>query len=295
MAMEKIINYSFLAYRWGIISLIIIISFIGNASIPIDLQHHKPLINIDGCSMDNTAFQVGEEITYKLYYNLNFIWIPAGEAVFKVNDADNQYHLSVVGRTYKSYEWFFKVRDYYDTYIDKESLLPTLSLRDVKEGGYTVYDRVQFDQPNRQAIAERGRSKETIKEYHEIPLDDCMHDLLSIIYFTRNLEYDDLKKTSAIPVKVFMDKETHPLQVRYLGEETDKKIKGLGRFNTQLISPQVLVGDVFKEDDQVKIWVSDDENRIPLLIESPVSVGSVKAVLKDYKNLRYDLAAQIND
>ncbi|MFK7937083.1 MAG: DUF3108 domain-containing protein, partial [Saprospiraceae bacterium] len=247
----------------------------------------------DACAMENDAFQVGEEVTYKLYYNLNFIWIPAGEAIFKVAEKDNQYHLSVVGKTYKSYEWFFKVRDYYDTYVDKESLLPTLSLRDVREGGYTVYDRVQFDQLNRQAIAERGRSKETIKEYHEIELDDCMHDILSIVYFTRNLEYVELEQAKAIPIKVFMDKETHPLQMRYLGAEADKKIKGLGSFNTQVVSPQVIVGDVFKADDQVKIWVSDDGNRLPLLIESPLSVGSVKAVLKDYKNLRHDLSAKI--
>lgn len=294
MVKQKINNCFFTPSRWGITTLVLILTFIGKASIPMSIHQYQPPVYIDGCFMNNTAFQVGEEITYKLYYNLNFIWIPAGEAVFTVNDAAEQYHLSVVGRTYKSYEWFFKVRDYYDTYIDKESLLPTLSLRDVKEGGYTVYDRVKFDQPNRQAIAERGRTKETIKEYHEIELDGCMHDILSIIYFTRNLEYSDLKAATAIPVKVFMDKETHPLQVRYLGEEQDKKIKGLGRFNTQVVSPQVVVGDIFKEEDQVKIWVSDDGNRIPLLIESPVSVGSVKAVLKDYKNLRYDLAAQIN-
>lgn len=250
-----------------------------------------PASSSDACFIENKAFQGGEEITYKLYYNWNFVWIPAGEAVFKVTDEGEQYHLSVFGRTYKSYEWFFKVRDYYDTYIDKESLLPTLSLRDVKEGGYTVYDKVAFQQNERKAIAERGRTKETIKEYHEIELDGCMHDILSIVYFTRNLEFKALEEKQSIPVKVFMDKKANPLQVRYIGKEADKKIKGLGRFNTQVISPEVIVGDVFKEDDQMKIWVSDDGNRIPLLIESPVSVGSVKAVLKEYKGLKHDFSA----
>lgn len=286
-------NFPLLFYKKLIISsLILIVAFMVRA-LPQAVPPTETPVFADACAMENDAFAVGEEVTYKLYYNLNFIWLPAGEAVFKVAEKGDQYHLSVVGKTYKSYEWFFKVRDYYDTYVDKESLLPTLSLRDVREGGYTVYDRVQFDQPNRQAIAERGRTKETIKEYHEIDLDDCMHDILSTIYFTRNLAYDDLQEAQTIPVKVFMDKEAHPLKMRYLGAAADKKIKGLGRFNTQLISPQVVVGEVFKEGDVVKIWVSDDGNRLPLLIESPLSVGSVKAVLKDYKNLRYELSSQL--
>lgn len=271
-------------------SLVVITAF----DTPFTPQSTPVESNSDACFIENKAFQGGEEITYKLYYNWNFVWIPAGEAVFKVTDKGEQYHLSVFGRTYKSYEWFFKVRDYYDTYIDKESLLPTLSLRDVTEGGYTVYDKVAFQQNERKAVAERGRTKETIKEYHEIDLDGCMHDILSIVYFTRNLEFKDLEEKESIPVKVFMDKKANPLQVRYIGKEANKKIKGLGNFNTQVISPEVIVGDIFKEDDQMKIWVSDDGNRIPLLIESPVSVGSVKAVLKEYKGLKHDFLALLD-
>ncbi|MEL7020480.1 MAG: DUF3108 domain-containing protein [Bacteroidota bacterium] len=258
------------------------------------LSAPSPATLPDACTADNSAFAVGEEVTYKLYYNLNFIWLPAGEVIFKVAEQGEQYHLSVVGKTYKSYEWFFKVRDYYDTYVDKESLLPVLSLRDVREGGYTVYDRVKFDQDARQAIAERGRTKTTIKEYHEIALDDCMHDILSTIYFTRNLDYADLARVEQVPLHVFMDKKAHYLHMRYMGADSNKKIKGLGRFRTQIVSPQVVVGEVFKEEDGVKIWVSDDANRLPLLIESPLSVGAVKAVLKEYKNLRYDLSAQLS-
>ncbi len=250
-------------------------------------------ISYEPCRMENNTFEDGEEIVYKLYYNWNFVWLAAGEVTFKVKDLGNKYHLSAHGRTYKSYEWFFTVRDYYDTYIDKETLLPYISIRNVREGGYRLYDAVTFD-PNRNvAISNRGKSREVAKPT-EYSVDNCMHDILSIIYYTRNIDFNHLNEGAQLPIKIFMDKETWPLKVKYKGKESGKKIKGHGKFRTHRFTPEVIVGDVFKEDSQMSVWVSDDQNKIPLLIESPVSVGSVKVVLKSYKGLKYDFDAQID-
>lgn len=244
------------------------------------------------CRMENNTFEDGEEIVYKIYYNWNFVWLAAGEVKFKVEDLGNRYHLSAHGRTYKSYEWFFTVRDYYDTYIDKETLLPYISIRNVREGGYRLYDAVTFD-PNRNvAISNRGKSREVAKPT-EYSVDNCMHDILSIMYYTRNIDFNHLNEGAQLPIKIFMDKETWPLKVKYKGKDAEKKIKGQGKFRTHKFSPEVIVGEVFKEDSQMSVWVSDDQNKIPLLIESPVSVGSVKVVLKSYKGLKYDFDAQI--
>ena len=81
--------------------------------------------------------------------------------------------------------------------------------------------------------------------------------------------------------------------MKYFGKEENKRIKGQGRFNTHLFSPQLIAGEIFKENDQMKVWVSADQNKIPLMIESPVSVGSVVARLKSYKNLKYDFEAEV--
>ena len=259
-----------------------------------DLQNTKAPSSNDNyelCVMENTTFQHGEEIIYKLYYNWNFVWLSAGEVTFRVKEVGDQYHLSAYGRTYKSYEWFFKVRDYYDTYVDKETLLPQVSVRDVHEGKYTLYDKVTFDKKRNKAISFRGKSKDRAK-VTEYEVDPCMHDILSIIYFTRNVDLGDLDKEENIPIKIFMDKETWPLKVRYKGKEV-KRVRNRGKFNTIKFVPEVIAGTVFKEDAQMSVWVSDDENKIPLLIESPVSVGSVKVVLKSYKGLRYDFEAAV--
>lgn len=246
---------------------------------------------VEPCFMENKTFQGGEEITYKLYYNWGIMWLSAGEVTFKVNDMGSQYHVAVAGRTYKSYEWFFKVRDYYDTYIDKNSLLPKTAIRNVHEGKYKLYDEITFDQENKKASSLRGKTKDvaTKKEYN---LGECMHDMLSVIYYSRNIDFESYKEGEEFPVKIFMDKEVWPLNVKYKGKQSRKKVKGKGRFDTIKFSPQVVSGRVFKEGEEMMVYVSDDKNRIPLLIESPVSVGSVKAVLKNYKGLKYDMTAK---
>jgi hypothetical protein len=96
-----------------------------------------------------------------------------------------------------------------------------------------------------------------------------------------------------VPIKIFIDKKVWPLRIRYLGKVPEKRIHKLGRFNTLLMSPDVIKGYVFKEDDKLKIYASDDKNRLPLMIESPISVGSVKAVLKSYNGIRYPLSAYL--
>ncbi|MCB0520219.1 MAG: DUF3108 domain-containing protein [Lewinellaceae bacterium] len=247
------------------------------------------------CNTSNFAFQAGEELTYKVYYNWNFVWLSAAEITFRVIDDDDQYHYQVVGETYHTYDWFFKVRDYYDTWVQKDNLLPIMSIRNIEEGKYRLYDYLNFDQSRKTCYNERGKAKNDIRERKSYTLDGCMHDMLSILYFARNIRYDDYQPGDSFPIKIFADKETWPLEVTYRGKESGKKIKGLGKFDTMRFSPQVIEGEIFPKDTDMNVWVTDDSNRLPLIIESPLSVGSVKAVLKSYKGLRYSLNSFVND
>lgn len=251
----------------------------------------NPTVKKDYCMIENSAFREGEELTFKMYYNWKFVWVSAGEVTFRVQDAGDQYHVSAVGSTYKSYDSFFKVRDYYHSWLDKETLLPSVSLRDVEEGPYRLYDRIEFDRGQGVAKSMRGKSKDQA-ELTKYPVEQCIHDILSIIYFSRNLDFRNMREGEAFPIKIFIDKETWPLKVVYRGKEAKKRIRGQGRFDTMVFSPEVIAGNVFNEGAEVKVWVSDDRNRIPLQVESPLSVGSVKAVLKDYQGLKHSLDAR---
>ena len=242
------------------------------------------------CRQDNTAFSTGERVVYKLYYNLNFIWIPAGEVTFTVEDLGTEYKLVAVGETYASYEWFFKVRDRYESYVDKETLLPRRAVREIHEGNYDLYERIDFDQAGRTGVTYRGHTKtEAMAQPKPFTAETCLHDVLSSIYYMRNTDLSEVPANGLIPLSVIMSHEIYPLDVRLLGQAEEKKVKGLGRFDAYELVPQLVAGDVFDEDAEMRVWASAESSHVPLTIESPVSVGSVKAILKEHSRLRHPL------
>ena len=240
------------------------------------------------------GFAPGEELTYKVYYNLNFVWIPAGEVTFKVDDAGDQFHFTANGRTYSSYEWFYKVSDSYSSYVDKKTLLPIKCERTVKENKYQLYDNVQFDQETKSAKFERGRDANSINQRGDKKFDAAMHDILSVVYFSRTLNYDQTQVGQEFPIKVLLDEEVYPLKYKLESRE-QKNIRGLGKWDALLFSPQLVDGRVFTKEAKMKIWASNDANKLPLMIESPVAFGSVKVVLKSWKNLRSETTAKIKE
>src|SRR6185369_15837966 len=103
----------------------------------------------ESCSEQNNAFNPGEKLTYKVVYNWNSLWLNAGEVSFAVSDAvygsHKAYHVVGFGTTYKSYDWFYRVRDTYESYIDRETMMPLKFIRNVDEGGYLIYNNVTFN------------------------------------------------------------------------------------------------------------------------------------------------------
>lgn len=235
------------------------------------------------------SFKGGEELVYKLYYNWNFVWIPAGEVVFKVQDRNDHYVFSAHGRTYQSYDRFFKVDDYFETKVDKHTLLPETFYRDVNEGGHTIYNKIEFDQNSAVLTTQKGKTKEST-ELKTYEYQNCMHDILSIIYYMRTLDYGSFKNKQKFPVDVYMDFDHYKLNVFYDGVEKNKNIKGLGKYDCLVVSPLITGTELFEDDVATRVYASNDMNRVPLMIESPLSVGYVKAVLKTHKGLKGNLS-----
>lgn len=245
----------------------------------------------DGCRIDNKTFLPGEEIVYQIKYQWNLLKLNAGEAVFRVRETDDHYHIVVEGRTYGAFEWFYKVNDRFETFIDKESLLPEMFIRDVEEGKYRKFNKFIFDQNRGKIVSYVGRTQD-VAERKEVEVARCMHDMLSILYHVRNMDFSRIEAGESFPVQVFLEKE-YPLSVRLVNKYEEKRIRRHGKFMTHVFSPQVIESHIFKETDQMKVYVSTDDNKLPLLIESPLSVGKMQAVLKSYKGLRFDLDSGI--
>ncbi len=233
----------------------------------------------ESCGIQNEAFQNGEKLTYKLYYNWGYLWLSAGEVDFTVQDLGNEYHVKAVAKTYRSFDWVFKVRDTYEAYLDKETLLPNVTIRDVREGGYKLYDKLVFDRINGKVTSYRGDYASDAKP-KTYDINHCTNEMLSIVYYFRNVKFGEFDKGAEFPIDIFMDKDTWPLNVKYKGV-VSKKISGFGTRDYRKFSPQMITGDVFDDGGGVDVYVSDDNQQIPYLIELPLSVGVGKAILKE--------------
>ncbi len=240
------------------------------------------------CESENEHFNIGEKLTYTIYYNWGVLWIAAGEVTFEIKGNDLQYQYVSTGKTYKKYDRIFKVRDYFESNVDKESLLPTSFKREVEEGNYIRFDSITFDQSAHMVEEYFGKTKSSTEKFN-FQLEHCSHDLLSIIYFLRNTNIETLTVGDKLAMDVFFDKELFCLDLNYSEYKEGMKIKELGKHDVRVFQPTLITGNVFTEEAVMNIYISNDQNRIPLLIESPVTVGSVKAVLSNHTGLKYPL------
>lgn len=238
------------------------------------------------CGIRNIAFHNGESTTFKVFYTLAGMYIGAGEANFQVRltSLNNKpvYHVVGDGKTYSFYDSFFKVRDKYESYIDTFSLQPHRFIRDVYEGGYTKFQTVNFDH----------KANKAVTNYGTFDVPNCVQDVVSSIYYARNIDFDRYKTGDKIPFSMFLDDETYNLYIRYMGKETIKT--KYGKFRAIKFKPLLVKGTIFEGGEKMTVWVSDDKNKIPLRVESPISVGSVKVDMMSYRNLRYPLSSLVS-
>jgi hypothetical protein len=244
------------------------------------------------CAISNTSIGSAEKLVYKAYYNWEFVWVPAGEATFNFKDKGDTYEVTVYGKTYKSYDAFFRVRDYFKSVIDKETMYPMNFVRIVEEGNYRKFDSLVFDRKANSAFSFNGTSRANAKRKY-ILLNDCTHDLLSVLYYMRNINVNNHKNGDFIPTKLLFDEKIYPIKVRVTERKKSNHIKDVGTFNTVKVIPDLITGTVFKDGNRMHIWVTDDENKVPLLIESPLAVGTAKALLKSYSGLKNPMTSKI--
>ncbi len=237
------------------------------------------------CGIKNTAFIQGEVITMKVFYNSLGVFIGAGEATFTTSlerfNGKTVYHCVGEGQSYSFFDNFFKVRDRYETFIDTSNMLPMKFIRNVDEGGYKIYNNVTFNQATGTAISTKGVFKTT----------NCIQDVVSAMYYARNINFDKYKPGDKIPFDMFLDDEVYHLYIRYIGKENVKT--RYGKFRAIKFKPLLIKGTMFEGGEKMIAWVSDDPNHLILRVESPIAVGSIKVDMFGYKNLRYPLTSLV--
>lgn len=247
------------------------------------------------CADKNFSFQAGELIKYHAYYNWGFIWINAGEVEFRVQNAmyhkEKTYHLTAYGSTYKSYDFLFKVRDTFEVYTDKEYLQPLEYRRVTNEGSYHANYLYRFDTSKHQIIADIQKEDKVPRQIM-IPWKNCSFDLLTMVYKARNIDYSRYKPNEKIPISMVVDGAIHDIYIRYLGKEEIKNRDGR-KFKCLKFAPLLVEGTIFKSGEDMTVWVTDDKNRIPIIVEAKIMIGSVKAVFVGAEGVRHPITAEI--
>lgn len=237
------------------------------------------------CGIKNVAFQVEEQVTFKVFYAVAGIYVDAGNATFtsRLETINNRpvYHITGEGKTNSSYNLIYKVHDKYETYIDTATMQPLKFVRNVNEGGYKKYQNITFNKTANTAIAQDGVFK--------VPA--CVQDVVSAMYYARNIDFSKLRPEDKIPFSMFLDNEVFNMYIRYLGKEEIKT--RYGKFNALKIKPLLLKGQIFDGGEQMTVWVTDDANHIPVRVESPLVVGKVKIDMMSHANLRHPLTSLI--
>jgi hypothetical protein len=240
----------------------------------------------DFCGLRNSSFLAGEVITMRVFYSAAGMYIGAGEAIFTTAlekfNGKTAYHCLGDGKTYSFFDNFFKVRDRYESYIDTSSMLPIKFIRNVDEGGYKIYNNVTFNHRAGTAVSTNGVFK----------TPGCLQDVVSAMYYARNINFEKYREGDKIPFNMFLDDEVYQLYIRYIGKETVKT--RYGKFRAIKLKPLLIKGTIFEGGEKMTVWVSDDPNHLILRVESPIAVGSVKVDMYGYKNLRYPLTSLIS-
>jgi len=229
--------------------------------------------------VNEPVFKVGEQLSYRLKYGI----FTAAEAELSVQNTDIKYnghpayHIVVEGKTAGSFDVFYKVRNRYESYVDQKTLLPYYYAENRHEGSWKHSDKVSFDHETNKITANRGT----------YPYTGKIFDFVSAYYFARTIDVSKMHVGDKFELKYFLDDGINSLGITYVGKE--RVTCSMGTFNCLKFNPTIIPGRIFKKNSKLYLWITDDNNRIPVKAQVEVVVGSITMDLTGAKGLKFPL------
>jgi len=240
------------------------------------------------------AFNIGEKISYNVYYNLGFMWFNAAEVFFDIDSTyyknKKSYHFKSYGYTLPNYSWIYKVNDSYESIVDYYTFKPMYFYRDANEGSsrvkseYRITDSLIYTDIYNSNLT-NYKNKDTVS------YEDSTFDILTTVYVYRNINYEILKPNDIYPIKVLVDGKIYKLHLHYLGiedaEDDQDKIYRCRKFKVLVVK-----GSIFDGNEDVVVWISDDKSRVPIRIEAKIIIGSVVVKMKNIEGNKWLLESK---
>lgn len=273
-------------------------------SIPVAAQE-KSLSDATSCipvrtvSYDRLAFDAGEEMSFTLHYKWGAINSDVGTATVELDtltyNGEKAFRCTVLGRTTKFFDLFFKVREDFRSWFTCDGLKPLRFTRETSEGNYRAKNSYYYDwksdEPHIKAdVFSSSRGQRDL----QLPLTKCTYDLPALFFYARNMDMSVVEPGRKYPMTFAIDDEIYNVYFILYGKETIK-VKGLGTVKTIKFAAKLLEGEVFTGEEDMMVWISDDENRIPVYFEAPLLVGNATGRITDVKGLKHPFTSLIED
>lgn len=256
------------------------------------------LLLLPGLAARAQLYHPGEQLSYRVSYKAKFFPNTEVASVDITTAADTLEGAAVRkvvghGRTLPTYRWFFGLDDRYTVYVDPQTLRTVRFESDIHEGDYTFRSSYRYEWEKMRVQTEWQRRNDPPKR-KEMPLTDRSMDAVSLFFNMRSATADSFREGEQRTLEMVLEDTIRYLNYRFIGRET-KKIRGQGKFRTLKFACQLGTSEGFSFTDgtEFTIWISDDRNKIPVYLESPIRVGSICAYISDYGGLKYPLASKI--
>lgn len=259
-------------FPWSIFTIVLLCSFIKS-----DETHQYREIT-------NTCFVRGEVIEYKAHYG----FVNAAEGRMVISDelytVNNRpcYKIDVYGKSIGMFDLFLRIRDNWGTYLDTGAIVTQKFYRVIEEGKYRKNEIVEFDHSKKKAkVKTFDNKKQKWRPTETFDVPGNVQDLVSGYYYIRTLKFDELKEGDLININAFFDDEVYDFEVKFVGRENLKT--KLGVIKSIVLSPIMPENSLFDGENSVKVWISDDRNKVPLKIKANMFVGAVEIDITKYE------------
>ncbi|WP_183564578.1 DUF3108 domain-containing protein [Mucilaginibacter sp. SP1R1] len=224
------------------------------------------------------VFKVGEKLSYRMKYGV----FTAAEANIRVEASDKKFntpafHLIAEGQTAGSFDFFYKVRNKYESYVDQNTLEPYFYTENRREGKWKHTDNVSFDYKDNKVTANKGAFTFKGKTF----------DFVSAYYFARTIDVSKMKVGDKFEMQYFLEDGFHSMGITYVGTEVVSC--SMGKFNCLKFNPTIIPGRIFRKDSKLYLWITNDGNRIPVKAHVEVILGSITMDLQAATGLKYPL------
>lgn len=247
---------------------------------------------------EDLAFCAGERLQFTMHYEWGIINSDVGRATVQLDTltlgGEKAFRCIVLGSTTKLFDLFFKVREDFRSWFTTDGLRPLRFTRDTREGKYVAVNEYNYvwDGTADPYISADVYSSSSGRRYLDLPLDECTYDLPALFFLARNMDFDKVIPEVRYPMTFAIDDDVYNVYFILHGRE-QKKIKGLGTVNTIRFSAKLLAGNVFTGEEDLTIWISDDDNRIPVLFEAPILVGTASGRLDGWLGLKHPFSSLV--